>query len=89
MGPGEASATSENPRGSSAHVATPHLMTTTFTAATVLRNIMFFLFLPGALGLEMFRMVEGRHVFVLYVSQVGLKTLALCQGRVSFQFRVP
>lgn len=90
MGPGEASATSENPRGSSAHVATPHLMTTTFTAATVLRNIMFFLFLPGALGLEMFRMVEGRHVFVLYSSpRLGSKPSLYVKAVSLFSFGFP
>lgn len=68
MGPGGASATSENPRDPPAHMAPPSLKTTTFTAARVLQNIVFFLLLSEALWLEMLRMVEGRHVSVLYSS---------------------
>ena len=66
MGPGGASATSENPRDPPAHMAPPSLKTTTFTAARVLQNI--FLLFSEALWLEVLRMVEGRHVSVLYSS---------------------
>lgn len=66
MGPGGASATSENPRDPPAHMAPPSLKATTFTAARVLQNI--FLLFSEALWLEVLRMVEGRHVSVLYSS---------------------
>ena len=46
----------------------PSLKTSTFTAAIVLQNIVFFLLLSEALWLEMLRMVAGRHVYVLYSS---------------------
>lgn len=65
----EVSETSENQLSSSAHIATPSLKTTAFTATVFLQNALFFLWLFSVrLWLEMLRMVEERHVYVLYLS---------------------